>query len=105
MTQRLASNQFVVLAQADRGAEAITPKEVLAPRMYTGGIGSYVHDFHGASSSTIVWFLEWPNGLSVAVGSGLAEPPDPESVYLAAVGDRPVRDLLLNARAANELPC
>jgi hypothetical protein len=101
--QSVGVREFAVLAPIDADAQELTAREVLAPRMYTGGVGSTLHDLVGRTESTIVWFLEWPDGLKVAVGIGLGDVPDAESLYRIAQ-ENSGASALYSMKTANELP-
>jgi hypothetical protein len=99
----IGQREYLVLAPIEPEAQELTAREMLAPRMYTGGLGSSVHDLVGRTESTIVWFLEWADGLKIAVGIGLGDVPDVESLYQLAKR-LSCADTLFRMQPANELP-
>jgi len=101
--QSIGVREFALLAPIDANAQELTAREVLAPRMYTGGISSTLHNMMGRTASTIVWFLEWPDGLKIAVGVSLGDVPDAESLYRIAE-ETSGASALYSMQPANALP-
>ncbi len=99
----LEAGQYLVL-QPTQDGRRLRPQEVLAPVIVSAGFGGELHGIVGATTSTVVWALRWPNGLSVAVALGLGETPDIATLF-EAFADDPPHHSIRHIRPANELPC